>query len=139
MWRPYDGRLPSAYEFVAGCPRTDRTGRYTSTPASTRSCCRGWLSGRAFGEVPGREIWSRAGFEAPALLCGGPEGAPGSHGGLCTTLRDLARFGMLFTPSGQFVAVEEIISAEHVRWIQAGAWPGLHRDPRDATGYITAA
>jgi integrase len=44
-------------------------------------------------------------------------------------LRDLARSGMLFTPSGRLVADEEIIGAEHARRIQAGAWPGLHRDP----------
>ena len=59
--RPMSGRR--------ALPSHRRPGRPTSTPASTPSCC-SWLServtGRAFGEVLGREIWSRAGFEAAA-------------------------------------------------------------------------
>ena len=47
---------------------------------------------------------------------------------------------MLFTPSSARITDAEIISAEHVRRIQAGARPSL-RDDRDVTGpgYITAA
>ena len=47
---------------------------------------------------------------------------------------------MLFTPSSARITDAEIISAEHVRRIQAGARPSLH-DDRDVTGpgYITAA
>jgi CubicO group peptidase (beta-lactamase class C family) len=98
------------------------------------------VTGLPFAEVLGREIWSRAGFEAPARLCGSAAGAPGSHGGLCTTLRDLARFGMLFTPSSSVVTETEIISAEHLRRIQAGGRRGLHRhDPAALPGYVTAA
>jgi CubicO group peptidase (beta-lactamase class C family) len=143
-WRPaWASPLPSAYEFVAGLPSHRPSGQvyeYTGVNTFVLSWLAERVTGRAFGEVLEREIWSRAGFEAPALLCGGPDGAPGSHGGLCTTLRDLARFGMLFTPSGRFVASEEIISAEHVRRIQAGARPSLHLDRSSALpGYVTEA
>jgi hypothetical protein len=69
------------------CARTASRARWTSTPAPILSCCRvvmlsccrGWWSG------------SRAQLRASAA------GAPASHGGLSTTLRDLARFGLLFT------------------------------------------
>ena len=143
-WRPDGGsRLPSAYEYVAGLPSHRRHGEayeYTSVNTFVLSWLSERVTGRAFGEVLGREIWSRAGFEAAALLCGGPDGAPGSHGGLCTTLRDLARFGMLFTPKGRLVADQEVISAEHVRRIQTGARPELHQDSAAALpGYMTAA
>ena len=143
-WRPDGGsRLPSAYEYVAGLPSHRRHGEayeYTSVNTFVLSWLSERVTGRAFGEVLGREIWSRAGFEAAALLAGGPDGAPGSHGGLCTTLRDLARFGMLFTPSGRLVADQEVISAEHVRRIQTGARPELHQDSAAALpGYMTAA
>jgi hypothetical protein len=67
-WRlPSTEQLPSTYEFVPGCPRTGRTGRCTSTPAQqVRAVVAGRAgNGRAFSEVPG--------FEAPALLYGGPD------------------------------------------------------------------
>lgn len=143
-WRPAsDGQLPSAYDYVADLPARRRHGEayeYTSVNTFVLSWLAERLTGLPFAEVLRREIWSRAGFEAPALLCGAADGAPGSHGGLCATLRDVARFGMLFTPSGALVADGEIISAEHVLRIQHGGRPGLHRDSPDALpGYVTAA
>jgi CubicO group peptidase (beta-lactamase class C family) len=144
-WRPNarGGPLPSAYEYVAGLPSHRPSGEayeYTSVNTFVLSWLAERVTGRPFAEVLGREIWSRAGFESPALLCGAADGAPGSHGGLCTTLRDLARFGMLFTPSARLVAEDEIIGAEHVRRIQTGARPGLHHDtPVTLPGYVTAA
>jgi CubicO group peptidase (beta-lactamase class C family) len=144
-WRPNAGGspLPSAYEYVAGLPSHRPHGEayeYTSVNTFVLSWLVERVTGRPFAEVLGREIWSRAGFEAPALLCGAADGTPGSHGGLCATLRDLARFGMLFTPSGRLIAGDEIISAEHVRLIQTGARPELHRDMSMALpGYVTEA
>jgi CubicO group peptidase (beta-lactamase class C family) len=69
-------------------------------------------------ERRGREIWSAAGFEAPAQLCTSASGAPASHGGLSMTLRDLARFGMLFTPSGRLIADAPVIAAADLRRIR---------------------
>jgi CubicO group peptidase (beta-lactamase class C family) len=149
-WRPaagrqpaVGGRAPSAYEYVAGLPSHRRHGEvyeYTSVNTFVLSWLVERIAGLPFAQVLGQEIWSRGGFEAAAVLCGGPDGAPGSHGGLCTTLRDLARFGMLFTPSSRLIAEDDIISAGHVRRIQAGARPELHHDqPVPLPGYITAA
>jgi CubicO group peptidase (beta-lactamase class C family) len=76
------------------------------------------VTGLPFAEVLGREIWSAAGFEAPAPLCTSASGAPVSHGGLSVTLRDLARFGMLFTPSGRVVADTPVISEADRRRIR---------------------
>ncbi len=143
-WRPaYASVLPSAYEFVSGLPAHRPSGEayeYTSVNTFVLSWLAERVTGRPFGEILKREIWSRAGFEAPALLCGGPDGAPGSHGGLCTTLRDLARFGMLFTPSAGLVADQEIISAEHLRRLRGGTRPALHAGPAGTLpGYMTLA
>jgi CubicO group peptidase (beta-lactamase class C family) len=141
--RPGGGPLPSAYEYVAGLGSHRPPGQayeYTSVNTFVLSWLTERVTGRPFAEVLGREIWSRAGFEAPALLCQAEDGAPASHGGLCLTLRDLARFGLLFTPSRPLTGGDEIIAAEHLRRIQAGARPALHHD-QDITGpgYLTAA
>jgi CubicO group peptidase (beta-lactamase class C family) len=142
-WRPARSPLPSPYEFVAGLPAGRPPGqRYEYVSANTFVLS--WLiervTGLPFAEVLRREIWSQAGFEAPAQLSGSAAGAPGSHGGLSITLRDLARFGMLFTPSRRLVADSDIITAQHVALIQAGARPELHqRDPAGLPDYMTAA
>ncbi len=143
-WRPApDGPLPSPYQVVAALPSHRPPGEvyeYTSVNTFVLS----WLIERAtglpFAEVLARHIWQRAGFEAPAQLCCSAAGAPASHGGLSTTLRDLARFGMLFTPSARLVSEHPVISHEHVRRIQAGGRPELHRGrPGPLPEYITQA
>jgi CubicO group peptidase (beta-lactamase class C family) len=143
-WRPAGGRpLPSPYEFVASLPAGRPPGqRYEYVSANTFVLS--WLIERAtglpFAEVLRREIWSQAGFEAPAQLSGSAAGAPGSHGGLSITLRDLARFGLLFTPSRRLVADTDIITARHLALIQAGGRPELHqRDRGGLPDYMTAA
>ena len=123
-WRPaQDEPMPSPYQVVAALPSHRPPGEayeYTSVNTFVLS----WLIERAtglpFAEVLAREIWQRAGFEAPAQLCVSAAGAPASHGGLSTTLRDLARFGMLFTPSARLVSEHLVISQQHLRQIQAG-------------------
>jgi CubicO group peptidase (beta-lactamase class C family) len=104
-WRPaWTNPLPSPYEYVAALPSHRRPGEayeYLSVNTFVLSWLIERVTGLPFAEVLGREIWSQARFEAPARLCGSAAGAPGSHGGLSTTLRDLARFGMLFTPSSR--------------------------------------
>ena len=122
---------PTPYQVVAALPSHRPPGEvyeYTSVNTFVLS----WLIERAaglpFAEVLTRLIWQRAGFEAPAQLCGSAAGAPASHGGLSTTLRDLARFGMLFTPSARLVSEHPVISPEHLRRIHAAGRPELHRD-----------
>jgi CubicO group peptidase (beta-lactamase class C family) len=142
-WRPAgDGPLPSPYEFVAALPSRRRPGEayeYSGVNTFVLSWLAERVTGLPFAEVLGREIWAMGGFEAPAQLCGSASGAPGSHGGLSMTLRDLARFGMLFTPSGRLVARSPVISQEHLRRIQAGGRPELHGDRGSVPDYVTDA
>jgi CubicO group peptidase (beta-lactamase class C family) len=142
-WRPAGRQpLPSPYEFVAALPAGRPPGqRYEYVSANTFVLS--WLieraTGRPFADVLRREIWGRAGFEAPAQLSGSAAGAPGSHGGLSITLRDLARFGMLFTPSSRLVADSAIITDRHLRLVQAGGRPELHQPDAGLADYMTAA
>ncbi len=142
-WRPAgNGPLPSPYEFVAALPSRRPPGEayeYTGVNTFVLSWLVEQVTGLPFAEVLGREIWAMGGFEAPAQLCGSASGAPGGHGGLSTTLRDLARFGMLFTPSGRLVAPSPVISQEHLRRIQAGGRPELHGRQGTRPDYVTDA
>ena len=49
------------------------------------------------------------------------------HGGLLTTLKDLSRFGLLFTPSYSTVSNQRIISEEHIAYLLNEGRPSLIR------------
>jgi CubicO group peptidase (beta-lactamase class C family) len=55
------------------------------------------VSGERFSDFVEREIWHQAGPESDAMIGTTANGAAFSAGGVSSTLRDLARFGMLFT------------------------------------------
>jgi CubicO group peptidase (beta-lactamase class C family) len=42
-------------------------------------------------------VWNKIGAEADALMMISPDGTPATHGGLSARLRDIARFGQIFT------------------------------------------
>jgi CubicO group peptidase (beta-lactamase class C family) len=138
-WRP--GPDTSTYSLVAGLGTARAPGQvyeYTSVNTFVLSWLAERVTGLPFAEVLEREIWSAAGFEAPAQLCTSASGAPASHGGLSVTLRDLARFGMLFTLSSRVVADAPVIAEDDVRRIRPRR--DLHRDPSgDVPGYAVAA
>jgi CubicO group peptidase (beta-lactamase class C family) len=65
----------------------------------------GWIveevSGERFHEVFGREIWSRIGAEHDADVIVDAGGMALVEGGICTTARDLARFGQMHLDRGR--------------------------------------
>jgi CubicO group peptidase (beta-lactamase class C family) len=54
-------------------------------------------------------IWSKLGMEHDAYYLAAPNGFTLGFMGVNSTLRDLARFGMAFTPSGSKLAGEEVV------------------------------
>ena len=77
----------------------------------------GWVAARAggasFAEVLSRELWSRIGAEQDAAILLDHRGFAIVEGGVCTTLRDLARLGLMCledgrAPDGQVVPAEWI-------------------------------
>jgi CubicO group peptidase (beta-lactamase class C family) len=118
---------------VSGYRRTDRT----DLPADTESWIRsvdnthrhggvfryvslasdvlGWIlervGGEKFSALVSREIWSVIGAERDAAILVDASGFSIVEGGVCTTLRDLGRFGQLCLQNGK-VAGREVIPAE---------------------------
>ncbi len=77
----------------------------------------GWVlervGGAPFPELFAREVWSRIGAEQDAEIMLDRSGFPVVEGGICTTLRDLARFGLMCLEDGQALG-EPIVPAEWV-------------------------
>jgi len=94
----------------------------------------GWLveeiTGMPFQDALTREIWMHIGAEADAAIFAGRYGVPLTHGGLLANLRDVARFGLLFTPSYGVVSEQKIISNRYLDLILYGGRPELLANSR---------
>ena len=78
----------------------------------------GWLVEKVTGlqlhEAASQMIWSKIGAEADASFFAPRFGVPVMHGGLLARPIDLAKFGLLFTPSYKIVSETPIISKNHI-------------------------
>lgn len=79
------------------------------------------VTGKPFEDLVTEHIWSKAGMEGDGVLGLTVSGEPSSPGAFAARLRDLARFGMLFTPSWGVVASEPVVSEEYFAKAQAAA------------------
>jgi hypothetical protein len=105
-WRPRTaaGLPPDLYTYMAGLGNA----RAHGGPFEYRSILTdllGWVLERAGGErFPGlfsRHVWSRIGAEQDADVTVDTAGCALADGGICTTLRDLARFGQMHLQGGE--------------------------------------
>ena len=98
----------------------------------------GWLveklTGYPFQDVFTREIWWNLGAEADASFIAYRYGIALTHGGFLAKPRDLARFGLLFTPSYHLVSPRKIISDDHIELLRYGSNPAL----REYAGTVPA-
>jgi CubicO group peptidase (beta-lactamase class C family) len=88
------------------------------------------VSGMPFQDALSKEIWTKIGAESDAAILAPRYGVPITHGGLMARLRDVARFGLLFTPSYKLVSEEQIISDRYLDMILNGGRPELLKNAR---------
>jgi len=87
------------------------------------------VSGRRLADLLSERIWSRMGAESDADFLVNERGVAIAHAGLAMTLRDLARFGMLFMDTGADPAIPAavrqrmlkegrpaLLPADHPKW-----------------------
>ena len=72
-----------------------------------------------------KEIWYQIGAEADASYIAPRYGTPVAHGGFMARMRDVARFGLLFTPSYKVVSDRQIITDAHLELLGSGGNPAL--------------
>jgi CubicO group peptidase (beta-lactamase class C family) len=108
------------YAYLATLARVRETGSRWEY-ASVNTAVLGWLlerlTGKTLAEVLGDEIWSRLGAEGDALMVVNRNGIAVAHAGMAATLRDVARFGMLFAPGSAVADGERVISDRVLRRI----------------------
>jgi CubicO group peptidase (beta-lactamase class C family) len=74
-------------------------------------------TGTRFPELFSRLIWSRIGAEHDAEVIVDPSGFAAAEGGICTTLRDLARIGVMHLEDG-VIGGRRVVPAEWVRRVR---------------------
>jgi CubicO group peptidase (beta-lactamase class C family) len=72
-----------------------------------------------------KEIWYRIGAEADASYIAPRYGIPVTHGGFMARMRDVARFGLLFTPSYKVVSDRKVISDDYIELLRNAGDPNL--------------
>jgi len=85
------------------------------------------ITGMQFQDAFSEMIWTKIGAERDAAFFAPRNGIPVTHGGFLSTQRDLARFGLLFTPSYQVVSKDRIISEQHISYLLNQGRPELIR------------
>ncbi|MBC7851662.1 MAG: beta-lactamase family protein [Chitinophagaceae bacterium] len=97
-----DSVVPSVFDYVASIKRNLPAGQEPEYH-SMNTFILGWIlesvTGKTYAELVSERIWEPMGASSNAYVCLSNKAVPWAHGGLSTTLRDLARFGMLFTKS----------------------------------------
>jgi CubicO group peptidase (beta-lactamase class C family) len=110
----------NVYEFVAALKREKAPG-LAAEYTNINTFVLGWLAekvtGKKYAELVSEIIWKPMGASSDAYVCLSERGIPWFHGGISTTLRDLARFGMLFTRSQITAMRENIISFAQLKEI----------------------
>ncbi len=83
------------------------------------------VSGQRVAELVSDRVWSKLGAEGDAIVALNLQGRAGMYGMFSSRLRDLARYGMLYTPSWDVVATERVVPQSLLDRIRDGCRPEI--------------
>lgn len=118
-----DGRAENQLDVIRSARRTRPAGEafeYSSVNTAVLGLVAEAVEGKLWGDIFQSLVWSRMGAEGDATLGISPDGVPQVQGFLSSRLRDVGRYGMLYTPSWNMAAREQIVQDAYVRAIQTG-------------------
>lgn len=136
-WLPKMANMPvfvkeeETYRYLASLKQLRKPGEVWAYN-STNTAILGWLleevTNKSIATVLSEEIWAPMGAESDAQIVVNSKGIAVAHGGLIVTLRDLARFGLLYTPSWNKTAHKRIISEKFMKRILENGRVDLVKD-----------
>jgi CubicO group peptidase (beta-lactamase class C family) len=132
--RPTDKTMDSTFDYMASLESHRPSGEafeYTSPDTFVLAWLAEQISGKTLTDLLSEEIWQPMGAESDGIIAAPKRGVPIMHGGISSTLRDMARFGLLFTPSGR-AGTNPVVSDSYLAKIQLGGRPAIfNADRRD--------
>jgi CubicO group peptidase (beta-lactamase class C family) len=105
-WAPGPPPAPDAVAYLAGLVNERPHGGrfdYRSILTDVLGLVLERAGGAPFAELLGRELWAPMGAESDAEVTVDRDGFAVADGGICVTLRDLARFGQMILEEGRSV------------------------------------
>ncbi len=122
---PKDASLMAAVQKAAKVAEPGQAFEYSSINTYVLGITLERITGKPVHDLITERIWSKAGMEGDALLVLSPSGEPSIHGLFGSRLRDMARFGMLFTPSWSVVARKQVVSKTYLPKVYAASKPEI--------------
>jgi CubicO group peptidase (beta-lactamase class C family) len=126
-WPKTDQSPVDPMESIAQMARKVPSGQvfdYTSVNTELLNALVESVSGERYSDFVEHEIWRRVGAEADAFVISTAHGSAFSAGGVSSTVRDLARYGLLFTPTERS-GEDPVVSDAYLSAIQDVGRPEL--------------
>jgi CubicO group peptidase (beta-lactamase class C family) len=120
--------MASTYEYIPTLKRLRPSGQvfeYSSVDTQILSWMAEQVTGQSFPELVSERLWRKIGAESDAMILVSPAGIADSHGMMVSTLRDMGRYGLLFTPSWRLVSAQQVISEACIKRFQTGGRPEI--------------
>lgn len=118
-----DGEKENLFELIRSAKRRGPAGKafdYSSINTTLLALLAETVENKRWSDIYQERVWSKMTVEGDLQVAIAPDSTPLPHGLVASRLRDLARYGMLYTPSWNKAARERIVSQAYVRQIQAG-------------------
>ena len=94
------------------------------------------VTGKPWNQVFSERIWQKAGMQGDGLVALSPAGEGLWGGILAGNLRDLARYGLLYTPSWTAVAKERVVSESYFDKVYADVNPDIYLKGEAGPKYV---
>lgn len=120
---PVNGRVETLMEVLQSSRRAGTPGtkfEYGSPCTQVLVYLAEAVSGLSWAELFRRNVWRHVRADGPLQVHLTPDGVALAHGVVSSRLRDMARFGMLYTPSWSRVAARQVVSGDVLARIRGG-------------------
>lgn len=125
----YDGKVERVIDVLRSAKRLKQPGEvFEESSANTLllPVLAEAVQKRRWSDIFQSRIWSKMNVEGDLQIGLAPDGLALSHGMAISRLRDMARYGMLYTPSWNKVAREPLVSQAYLKKIQTGGRTDLY-------------
>ena len=129
-WPSFDQAWPNPKEYLGQIGKLRPAGEvqeYSGVNTTALSWIIESISNQRYPDFITEKIWKRMGAGSDGLMLISPKGDSVSDTGVSSTLRDLARLGLLYTPAGRKNRIAAVSDA-HLRKIQEEGRPELLRN-----------
>ena len=118
---PYNGKVEKLIDVLAAAEPEGAPGKkfvYASAHTQALVYLVEAVTGERWAQTFDHLVWSKIGADGPLQVHTTPDGVALAHGVISSRLPDMARCGMLYTPSWKKIATEQVVTDEVLKRIR---------------------